>query len=157
MWAVSSIFHSLGRLFGGFVGEQTRAWLHSKPLKQVLWISGKWGKACHMKAPFSRCKLALTPHDHSGAQSLQPQPKFYGHHFKCYKSKTWEKDAARAQSTGIFFSLCRFMLFLQKGWKKTWEFDFVDVFWYEKRNDKFWVYFFLKKKIFETHVIKYSW
>lgn len=37
----SSILHSFGCLSGGFVGEQTRVWLCSKPLKQVLWLSGK--------------------------------------------------------------------------------------------------------------------
>lgn len=53
--------------FGGFVGGRAgeRVCGSTPSLsKQVLWLSGKWGKACHMKAPFSRRKLALTPHDH---------------------------------------------------------------------------------------------
>lgn len=31
-----------------------------RPLKQVLWLCGKWGKACTMKAPFSPWKLVWT-------------------------------------------------------------------------------------------------
>lgn len=53
--------------FGGFVGGRAgKSVCGSIPSlsKQVLRLSGKSGKACHMKAPFSRWKLALTPHDH---------------------------------------------------------------------------------------------
>lgn len=87
-----------------------------------------------MKAPFSHCKLALTPHDHSAAQSLQAQPKFYGHHFlKATKARHEKRMLLMHRTLAFFFSpfvdLCYFC--------EKVEGRIEDLFGYEKSNDKF--------------------
>lgn len=102
-----------------------------------------------MKAPFSRCKLALTPHDHSGAQSLQAQPKFYGHHFKGYK--THEKRMLLEQRVLAFFSsfvdLCYFCRKVERPE------DLILLMYFGMRRAM--INFVFVIIIFLTHVIKY--